>query len=88
VRDDSAGGKTKRVAIDEQVDDGTVILIDPTGMVVRVPQRGAPGQPPGEADGGHEDYFYPLGKSFKDRQPFEPELHAELARQLRRSGRI
>lgn len=87
VRDDSAGGATKRFGIDEPVDDGTVILIDPTGMVVRVPQKPAPGQP-AEAEAGHEDYFYPLGKSFKERQPFQPELHAELARQLRRSGRI
>lgn len=87
VRDDSAGGATRRYAIEEPVDDGTVILIDPTGMVVRVPHKPAPGQP-ADAEAGHEDYFYPLGKSFRDRQPFQPELHAELARQLRRSGRI
>lgn len=53
---------------DDEIDDGKILLILPRGMVVRS----------AEAHGGHTDYFYPLGKSFAEREPLSPEEHPQI----------
>jgi hypothetical protein len=48
--------------LDEPIDDGTLLLIHPKGIVVRVDEGGT-----------ETDYFYPLGTSFKDRVELTPD---------------
>lgn len=65
--------------LDEAIDDGTLVLIHPKGIVVRV---GPPGQP-------KKDYFYPLRKvspalSFKEREELNPIDHPEVWDALQR----
>lgn len=62
--------------VGERIDDGTLVLVHPLGMVVRVDP-----QPPGS--GAPIDYFYPLGAAFKERVPLDPAVHPEVARELR-----
>lgn len=61
--------------VDDAVDDGTVVLIQPRGMVVRVQE---------EQDGASRTayYFYEIGTTFKDRAAITPESHPELAARL------
>jgi len=53
--------------LDEAFDDGTLILIHPRGVVVRVAAAGSP-----------KDYFYALGASFRDRVELNPDEHPEV----------
>ena len=65
----------KRVG-DEMDYQGRVILIHPKGVVVRI----------NETKKGRtetKEYFYPLGKSFEEREPLDPAEHPEVARELR-----
>jgi hypothetical protein len=62
--------------VDQPIDDGTLIEILPEGLVVRVEKPG----------GGHTDYFYPLGKSFKDRQEVNPDDHPFINAVLKRDA--
>ena len=60
--------------LNDRIDDGTLVLVHPKGSVVRVPRRGG-------ADEETEDYFYPIGSSFRDRLRLEeadPEIRHEL----------
>ncbi len=54
---------------DEGFDSGTLLLIHPQGVVVRVPDR---------RGDGHTDYFYPLGASFAQREELDPDLHPRV----------
>jgi hypothetical protein len=54
--------------LDDQIDDGRLLLILPRGLVVRV---------------GKEDFFYPLGKSFQDREKLDPDAQPEVWEALR-----
>ncbi len=54
--------------LDDRIDDGRLLLILPRGLVVRV---------------GTQDYFYPLGKSFKDREELDPDAQPEIWEALR-----
>jgi hypothetical protein len=54
--------------VDGQIDDGRLVLIHPRGLVVRV---------------GVQDYFYPLGKSFRDREELSPDDHPDVWEALR-----
>lgn len=67
-----------RHELNEQVDDGQIVLITPRGMVVRV-----------EAGGGDAadttDYFYRLGKTFRDREKLEPSKYPDVAEQLQKA---
>ena len=58
----------QKYGLDEQFDDGTLILILPKGVVVRT---------------GGKDYFYPLGKSFRDREEVSADTHPEVWKALR-----
>jgi hypothetical protein len=58
-----------KFCLDEDIDDGRLLLILPRGLVVRV---------------GQEDYFYPLGKSFEDREKLDPDEHPEAWEALHR----
>lgn len=57
--------------LDGPFDEGTLILIHPRGLVVRV---------------GTKDYFYPLGKSFVDREALSPIDHPEVWEALRQES--
>ncbi|MEW6250408.1 MAG: hypothetical protein AB1716_07160 [Planctomycetota bacterium] len=57
--------------LDEDLDDGVLILIHTDGLVVRVtPPNG----------GAIQDYFYPLGSSYKDRVLLTADQYPEIAR--------
>lgn len=69
VYDESNRGAPPEVLFhDDPIDDGTLLLINSRGLVVRV----------SDAGGTHADYFYPLGKSFADREPLSPEAHPKV----------
>jgi hypothetical protein len=74
---DKAGGAApvSKFYLDEAIDDGTLRLILPRGLVVGVPQPA----------GGEQDYFYPLGKSFADREGVTAESHPEVVEALARA---
>lgn len=63
----------KRYALNDPIDDGRLVMVHPRGMVVRVKNKNG---------SGHTDYFYPRGKSFKEREPLSPELHPAVVREL------
>jgi len=50
------------------VDDGTLVLVHPRGIVVRVEQEG----------GESVDYFYALGSTFQERTPLDPGQHPDV----------
>jgi hypothetical protein len=92
VRDDtSRAGLTERVGASEPLDDGTLLLVHPRGLVVRVLRDTAT---PHAEDGVEAepsatiDYWYPLGKSFKEREEFRPDSHPEVAAELARVSDI
>jgi hypothetical protein len=60
--------KPTKYHLDDPIDDGKLLLVHPRGLVVRV-QR---------TDGGRTDYFYRLGKSFRDREELSPQDHPEV----------
>lgn len=62
--------------LNDEVDDGKLVLIVPEGIVVRVAAEEGPREPP-------KDYFYPLGASFKEREEVQPTEHPDVARLLR-----
>ncbi len=64
--------------LNDDIDDGTLVLVHPKGIVVRVPKRGG-------ADEETEDYFYPIGSSFRDRVRLE-EADPEIIRELHPEG--
>lgn len=69
VRDDSRRDEPpKQYRMNETMDNGRVALIHPLGVVVKQTEEGA----------GEREYFYALGKSFKDRQPLDPVEHPEV----------
>jgi hypothetical protein len=57
--------------LDAEIDDGRLILIHPRGLVVQV---------------GSHKYFYPLGKSFKDREDLDPDEHPDIVEALRQEA--
>lgn len=59
--------KPQQYHLDQPVDDGTVALIHPTGMVVRVVK-----------EEGVRDYFYALGASFRERTELNPDEHPDV----------
>ncbi|MFQ5804869.1 MAG: GspMb/PilO family protein [Phycisphaerae bacterium] len=66
----------KEYRLNESADDGKVVLIVPEGMVVRVP----PGK--GRSD-SPQNYFYPLGGNFKEREEVSPSEHPDIEHMLR-----
>ena len=59
--------EVKRFRLDEPVDDGTLVLVHPSGIVVRT------------VEGGHPtDFFYRLGTTFAERQQLDPVEHADV----------
>ena len=62
--------------LNDDVDDGRLVLIVAEGMVVRVTPTRGPRQPA-------KYYFYPLGGTFKDREEVNPTDHPRIERQLR-----
>lgn len=80
VRDDAHPAEPpRRFRLNERMHDGRLVLIHPLGIVVRVHQ---PAEPGAAAGGAVVDYFYALGKGFKERVPLSPVDHAEIAREL------
>lgn len=63
----------KRYALNDPIDDGRLVMVHPQGMVVRVKNKSGT---------GHTDYFYRRGKSFKEREPLNPELHPAVVQEL------
>lgn len=53
--------------LDEPLDDGTLLLIHPLGLVVRVTKGGT-----------HTDYFYRLGTTFAEREELDVQLHPDI----------
>ncbi len=69
VRDPrAASGPATPYVLNAEIHDGTIVLIHPIGMVVRV----------WNADGSGTDWVYKLGKPFSAREVLDPELHPEL----------
>jgi len=62
--------------LNDEIDDGRLVLIVPEGIVVRV-------RPPGAAAEAARNYFYPLGATFKERQEVDEQELPEIARLLR-----
>jgi hypothetical protein len=74
VRDDREKTQpVKEYYLDDEIDDGTLLLICPEGLVVEV-QEG----------GGETKYFYPLGANFASREVLSPESHPEVWQELQR----
>ncbi len=64
--------------VGDKVDDGEVVLIHPTGMVVRtVDEKRAEGGRTNEID-----YFYPLGATFKERERLDAGDHPDVFTEL------
>jgi hypothetical protein len=61
--------------LNDETDDGKLVLIVSEGMVVRVPP--ARGQ-----RGPSQNYFYPLGSNFKEREEIDPSTHPDVSRLL------
>ena len=64
--------------LNDDVDDGKLVLIDPRGIVVRVPPSGR------GSSGPQKNYFYALGGTFKEREEISPDKHPEISRLLGR----
>ena len=62
--------------LNDEADDGRVVLLVPEGIVIRVTAERGGRQPP-------KNYFYPLGCNFKEREEVNPAEHPEIARMLR-----
>ncbi len=74
--EDDLAAPLREYRLNAKVDDGTLVLIVPEGMVVRVRRK------VGRRTTTH-DYFYALGKSFKERVEVRPDKHPEIHRMLR-----
>jgi hypothetical protein len=61
--------------LNDNIDDGKLVLVVPEGIVVRVAPKGGQRQP-------SKNYFYPLGSNFKEREEVNPADHPEVARML------
>lgn len=74
----------RKYRLNDPIDDGRLVLIHPTGIVVE-----SPNPPPGEpaADENRPDqrylYFYPFRKSFRERELLRPDENTEIARLVR-----
>jgi hypothetical protein len=77
TRTDEPGEPPTGYRLNDDVDDGRLVLVVPAGIVVRTaaPLHGARQQ--------SKNYFYPLGGTFKDREEVNPSDHPEIERQLR-----
>lgn len=69
--------RPKMVALHEAIDGGTLELVHPKGVVVRVTPRKQGDEAPEPVD-----YFWPLGTNLRDRKPVNPVDHPEIAREL------
>lgn len=76
VNSDDATQPPTPYRLNDDVDDGKVVLIVPEGMVVRLSPEGARREPP-------KNYFYALGLTFKDRKEVNPADHPDIAYLLR-----
>jgi len=74
---DDAGMPPEEYYLNDEIDDGRLVLIVPEGMVVRVAgeKQGTRTLPP-------KNYFYPLGETFKDRVEVQPAKHPQIAQLL------
>ncbi len=70
----------QKVRLNEQLDDGRLVLIHPSGVVVQSPMPPAGGA---GGEGGTYYYYYAFKKSFRDREPLNLDDATEVARQLR-----
>jgi len=73
---DEPGDPPEEYRLNDEIDDGRLVLIVAEGIVVRAtpPTRG-PRQPA-------KNYFYPLGGTFEDREEVNPADHPQIERQL------
>jgi hypothetical protein len=62
----------KKYFLDDVIDDGTLLLILPRGLVVAARQP----------DGREHNFFYPLGRTFSDREEVNPDSHPEVVAAL------
>jgi len=67
--DDNVVDPPLHYGLNEEVDDGKLILIDPAGIVIRA-------KPWKEAR--YRNFFYPLGANFKERVEVNPQEHPEI----------
>jgi Tfp pilus assembly protein PilO len=73
---DNAMVPPQQYRLNDEIDDGKLVLIVPQGIVVRVTSEKG-------KRGVVRHYFYPLGATFKEREELDPAEHPEVARQLR-----
>ena len=71
VIDERENEPPKKYFLDEPMDDGTLLLIHPRGLVVRVKENGR-----------EKDYFYRLGDNFADRAELNEGDHPEICQAL------
>lgn len=62
------------IRLNEPIDDGKLVLVDHTGVVVRV-AAATPQEPA-------KNYFYPLGAAFTEREELDPAKHADVMQLL------
>ena len=77
VREEQTPDKlVKKYRVGDALDDGTLVLIEPHALVVRVKQP----------DGQQKDFFYPLRQpnpaNFTEREDVKPEDHPEIWKEL------
>lgn len=64
-----------RVYINQELHDGTLVLVDTRGMVVQVPEDTEDGTE-------YRYYFYELGETFSEREELDPQAHPDIVRRL------
>lgn len=75
--------------LNDEVDDGKLVLIDPRGIVVRSPKpqtaaaRGARRGRSRATPTEFVNYFYPIGSKFAERVELDPVVHPEVAARLK-----
>jgi Tfp pilus assembly protein PilO len=73
INSDESGEPPEEYRLNDEIDDGRLVLIVPEGIVVRTHGHRQPAK----------NYFYPLGGTFKDREEVNPTEHPQIERQLR-----
>ncbi len=72
---DDLTAELEKVAINEPIDDGTLVLVVPGGMVVQVADRESAGTE-------YRYYFYELGETFEAREELDPDERPDVAQKL------
>lgn len=73
--DDRLSEPPAEYRLDDELDLGRIVLIHPTGMVIRVREGNG-------ANGQQVDYFYALNATFSERERLDPRTHPDICEAL------